>query len=72
MLSRMDERFKIQNADGIVVAEYGDVDHANESARENAAAGDPEIGDFYTVWDSVDQVEGESWKSVGNDKSERV
>lgn len=41
--------YLVRNADGIVVAEYGNGEHARESALENAAAGSGAMLDFYSV-----------------------
>jgi hypothetical protein len=57
-------RYLVQNADGIVVAQYDERDHAIESARENAAAGYAAMLDFYTVYDSVNDEEIAAFKAT--------
>jgi hypothetical protein len=50
-------RYQVMNADGIVVAEYDDPDHAIESAQDNATAGSATMRDWYNVWDTIDRID---------------
>jgi hypothetical protein len=51
-------RYLVQNADGIVVAQYDERDHAIESAGYAAML------DFYTVYDSVNDEEIAAFKAT--------
>jgi hypothetical protein len=55
------------NADGFVVAEYDDPDHAVESAHDNAARGSAVMGDWYNAWDTIDRIDLAVFYSDGVD-----
>jgi hypothetical protein len=60
-------RYQVMNADGFVVAEYDDPDHAVESAHDNAAQGSAVMGDWYNAWDTIDRIDLAVFYSDGVD-----